>query len=247
MEYVHDFNGFLNESKESELNESALEIAGGIVLGIVGLKFIAGVAKTLFGTLKLKAMKDPGKLKELASEIASRAMDKNPLKAALWLTAVKGMIDKGDIKDGFGLLKTAAKIDSLDINKVFEAEGFDLSDDLNEGTNFGDMTAALGGGDDKVFANFFKKAKNGDKFEYAPNGVELDYIANKSQVSQGEIDLEIKQTSRDAKPVVCTVVGKREGVILNGGGMEYEGEEVDAVYFIMGNDKNTIYVLTDTF
>jgi len=115
-----------------EVNESALEIAGGIILGIVGLKVIGGIAKGLFGTLKLKAMKDPEKLKELASQIASKAMEKNPLKAALWLGAVKEMIDSGDIKDGFGLLKTAAKMDSIDVKKVFEAEGFDLSGDINE-------------------------------------------------------------------------------------------------------------------
>lgn len=118
--------------ESEEVNESALEIAGGIILGIVGLKFIGGIAKGLFGTLKLKAMKDPAKLKELASQIASKAMDKNPLKAALWLGAVKEMIDSGDIKDGFGLLKTATKMDSIDVKKVFETEGFDFSSDVNE-------------------------------------------------------------------------------------------------------------------
>ena len=125
-----EVSGTVYESEE--VNESAIEIAGGIVLGIVGLKVIGGIAKGLFGTLKLKAMKDPGKLKELASQISSKAMDKNPLKAALWNNAVDSMIDKGDIKDGFDLLKTAAKIDSIDVNKYFEAEGFDFSDDLNE-------------------------------------------------------------------------------------------------------------------
>lgn len=135
MKYVHDFNGFLNESRENEMNESAVEIAGGIVLGIVGLKVIAGIAKGLFGTLKLKMMKDPAKLKELAKEIAGRAMEKNPLKAALWNGAVDSMIDNGDIKDGWGLLKTAAKMDSIDIKKAFESEGFDMSDDVNEEEN----------------------------------------------------------------------------------------------------------------
>lgn len=126
-------------------------------------------------------------------------------------------------------------------------EGFLNESELNEGKNFGDMTAAIGGGKPAKFAVFFKAAKNGDTFEYAPNGVELDFIANKSQVSQGEIDLEIKQTSRDAKPALCTVVGKREGVVLNGGGMEYDAEETDAIYFTMDGDKDTIYVLTNTF
>ena len=155
-----------------------------------------------------------------------------------------------DIEDMINELKSkySGKVAKGKIKEFILDYASDLNEsELNEGKNFGDITSAIGGGDDKVFADFFKKAKNGDTFEYAPNGVELDFIANKSQVSQGEIDLEIKQTSRDAKPALCTVVGKREGVVLNGGGMEYEAEETDAVYFIIGNDKNTIYVLTNTF
>jgi len=133
------------------------------------------------------------------------------------------------------------------MNYVHDFNGFLNESNLNEGNNFGDITAAIGGGDEKVFATFFKKTKGGDTFEYAPNGVELDFIANKAQVSQGEIDLGVKQTSRDAKPALCTVIAKRENVILNGGGMEYEREATDAIYFNMANDKNTIYVLTETF
>jgi hypothetical protein len=122
----------LDVTKSEELNEGALEIAGGIVLGIVGLKTIGFLAKTIFGTLKLKAMKDPAKLKELAKQMAGQAMAKDPLKAALWNSAVNSMIDKGDIKDGFGLLKTAAKMDSIDVKKVFESEGFDMTEEVNE-------------------------------------------------------------------------------------------------------------------
>lgn len=136
-----EVEGTVYESEE--VNESAIEIAGGIILGIVGLKVIGGIAKGLFGTLKLKAMKDPAKLKELASQIASKAMEKNPIKAALWLGAVKEMIDKGDIKDGFGLLKTAAKMDSIDIKKVFEAEGFDFSGDVNESENVNEANISM--------------------------------------------------------------------------------------------------------
>jgi len=123
----------------------------------------------------------------------------------------------------------------------------DLNESLNEGKNFGDMTAILGGGDDKAFTRFFDTAKEGDTFEYAPNGVELDFIANKAQVSQGEIDLETKQTSRDANPALCTVYAKRKNVVLNGGGMDYDRETTDAIYFTIGNDKKTYYVLTNTF
>lgn len=118
---------------------------------------------------------------------------------------------------------------------------------LNEGTNFGDITAAIGGGDEKVFSDFFKKAKKGDKFEYAPNGVELDALSRESFITQGDIDLETIQTSRDAKPVTCTIVGKGIRVSLHGGSLEWDGEEEDTVYFNLGDDKKTIYVLTNTF
>ena len=117
------------------INESALEIAGGIVLGLVGLKAIGFLAKGIFGTMKLKMMKDPNKLKDLAEKIYDQAItqdNKKLLQGALWVNAVKSMIDKGEIKDGFQLFKTSLAMDKIDTNKIFEAEGFDLSDDLNE-------------------------------------------------------------------------------------------------------------------
>jgi hypothetical protein len=119
------------------VNESALEIAGGIVLGLVGLKAIGFIAKTVFGTLKLKAMKDPDKLKDLAEKIYQDAVtksNKNPLQAGLWCNTAKSMIDKGDIKNGLDLIKTMSAIDKIDLKKVFEEEGFDLSDEtpINE-------------------------------------------------------------------------------------------------------------------
>lgn len=125
--------------------------------------------------------------------------------------------------------------------------GFLNESELNEGKNFGDMSAAMGGGDVKVFDDFFKKVKAGDTFEYAPNGVELDVLSRESFITQGDIDLEAKQTSRDAKPVTCTVVGKGTRVSLHGGSFEWDGEEEDTIYFNLGDDKKTIYVLTNTY
>lgn len=122
--------------ESEDLNESAIEIASGIILGLVGLKTIGLLAKGIFGTLKLKMMKDPEKLKELADLIYDRAITKDSkglLQGALWVNAVKRMIDKGEIKDGFQLCKTSLAMDKIDINKIFEAEGFDLSEDVNEG------------------------------------------------------------------------------------------------------------------
>jgi hypothetical protein len=122
-------------TEEKVVNESALEIAGGVVLGLVGLKAIGLLAKGIFGTLKLKSMKDPNKLKDLAEKIYSQAItkdNKNPLQAALWYNAVKSMIDKGEIKNGWDIFKASTNMDKIDITKVFEDEGFDLSEDLNE-------------------------------------------------------------------------------------------------------------------
>jgi hypothetical protein len=129
---------------------------------------------------------------------------------------------------------------------VHNFNGFLNESELNEGANHGDMTAVLGG-DDKAFSKFFKTVKVGDTFEYAPNGVELDALSRESFITQGDIDLEAKQTSRDAKPVTCTVVGKGIGVSLHGGSFDWDGEEEDTIYFNLGNDKKTIYVLTNTY
>ena len=190
MEYVHDFNGFLNES------------------GVTEAKLTGNEWKLW---VDVEAM-----INELKNKYS-------------------GKVAKGKIKEV--LLDYASDLNESDLNES----------ELNEGKNFGDMTAILGGGDDKAFTRFFDTAKEGDTFEYAPNGVELDFIANKAQVSQGEIDLGIKQTSRDAKPALCTVYAKRKNVVLNGGGMEYDRDTTDAIYFTIGNDKNTFYVLTNTF
>ncbi len=118
---------------------------------------------------------------------------------------------------------------------------------VNEGKNFGDITDAIGGDDRKLFNSFFRTAKIGDTFEYAPNGVELDYLSRESFMTQGDVDLEIKQTARGTEPVQCTVVGKGIKVSLHGGSFDFDGEENDTIYFNMGNDKKTIYVLTDTY
>ena len=132
---ISEQNVILSKLSNSTINESALEIAGGIVLGLVGLKAIGFLAKGIFGTMKLKLMTDPTKLKDLAEKIYSQAItknNKNILQAALWYGAVKDMIDKGEIKNGLDLFKASMKMDKIDINKIFEAEGFDFSDSLNE-------------------------------------------------------------------------------------------------------------------
>ena len=128
-----------NESEKiantEEVNESALEIAGGIILGILGIKAIAATFKTVLGVVALKSVRDPKKLKEVASQLATDAMSKggkNPLQVALWKNTVDQMIETKEISNAFELAKTFKGMDKIDIKKVFEDEGFDLSDDLNE-------------------------------------------------------------------------------------------------------------------
>ena len=87
----------------------------------------------------------------------------------------------------------------MEFVKTFE--GFINESNLNEGTNFGDITAAIGGGDEKTFDKFINKVKKGDTFDYAPNGVELLYLPDGEIDNVRELDVEVKQTSRDAKPV----------------------------------------------
>jgi len=117
---------------------------------------------------------------------------------------------------------------------------------VNEGRDFGDMTSAIGGGDNAKFKRFFGSAKKGDTFLYAPNGVDLDYI-EKSDLGKDTAEVTTSASNRDAKPVMCTVEMVRDGVALSGGSMEWSGDEDETVlyYTIEGDDK--IYVLTDTF
>lgn len=112
-----------------EVNESVLAIAGGVILGILGLKVIANIFKSVSAGIALRSITDPGKMKQIADQISSEAMSnqgKNPLQVALWQKAVIGMIDKGEIKNAYELAKTIKGIDDIDIKKVFENE------DVNE-------------------------------------------------------------------------------------------------------------------
>lgn len=134
-EQTNELKKITGKSEET-VNEGALEIAGGIVLGIVGLKTVSMFARAIFGTLKLKTMKDPVKLKQLAEKIYSDAItkdSKNLIKASLWYNAVQSMIDKGEIKNGMDLFKASMNMDKIDMKGVFESEGFDFNEEtVNE-------------------------------------------------------------------------------------------------------------------
>lgn len=126
-------------------------------------------------------------------------------------------------------------------NHVHTFESF-----LNEGKDHGDITAAMGGGDNRAFNNFFSRAKKGDTFLYAPNGVDMDYI-EKADLGKDTAEVLTSMSNRDASPKKCTVEMARDGVTLSGGSMEWSGEDEETVlyYKIDGDDK--IYVMTVAF
>jgi hypothetical protein len=143
---------------EEELDESVLAVAGGIVLGILGLKTLARIMKGIFGAVSLIRMTDPKKLKEAVAEIGREAImkrGKNPLQVALWMTTVNSMIDSGEVKNGVDLGKTWGNIDKIDLERVFSSsesgeveEGKEVEEpslyegDLNE-SNIDQMTAGI--------------------------------------------------------------------------------------------------------
>ena len=153
-----DIKDINEEEVEENLNESALAIAGGVILGVLGLKTLARIMKGIFGAVSLIRMTDPKKLKEAVAEIGREAImkrGKNPLQVALWMTTVNSMIDSGEVKNGVDLGKTWGNIDKIDLERVFSSsesgeveEGKEVEEpslyegDLNE-SNIDQMTAGI--------------------------------------------------------------------------------------------------------
>lgn len=106
------------------------------------------------------------------------------------------------------------------------------------------MTSAIGGGDNDAFAAFFKNAKKGDTFLYAPNGVELDTV-NKTDLKKKDIELSTESSVRESNPVQCTIIDKKT-VNLTGGSFEMEGDETDCIFYKI-EGAESIFVLWNTF
>ena len=160
----YDIEKILTESED--VNESVLAIAGGIILGALGLNVIAKIFKAVSAGVSLARITDPGKLKEITSQVTMDAITNkgiNPIKAALWKGAADSMIDKGEIKNGFELAKSIKGISDIDLKKVFEEEGVDISSDVNE-----DLVTEkdIKSKDDfKAFAEDKLKKQHGDDFD----------------------------------------------------------------------------------
>lgn len=116
--------------KESqEINESALAIAGGIILGALGINLIAKIFKSVSAGVSLARVTDPGKMKEIADQLSTEAITNkgiNPAKAVLWQQTVEGMINTGEIKNAFELAKSIRGINDIDIKEVFEGESQEI-------------------------------------------------------------------------------------------------------------------------
>lgn len=131
----------LGEVKKANLNESALAIAGGIVLGALGLKAILRIMRGISSAVSLARMTDPKELKRSVEEIGKEAMQKgrNPLQIALWMMTVNSLIEKGEIKNGLSLAKTWGNIDKIDLEKVFsssESGGVEEGKEVEEPNNY---------------------------------------------------------------------------------------------------------------
>lgn len=118
-----DIKDINEEEVEEDLNESALAIAGGVILGVLGLKVIFKIIKGISGAVSLIRMTDPKELKKAVAEIGKEAMQrgKNPLQIALWMSTVESMIDNGEIKNGVELGKTWGNVDKIDLEKAFSS------------------------------------------------------------------------------------------------------------------------------
>ena len=118
-----DIKDINEEEVEENINESALAIAGGVILGVLGLKPILRIIKGISSAVSLAKMTDPKELKKAVSEIGREAMQKgkNPLQIALWMSTVNSMIENGEIKNGLSLGRTWGNIDKIDLERVFSS------------------------------------------------------------------------------------------------------------------------------
>ena len=136
-----DIKDINEEEVEENINESALAIAGGVILGVLGLKPILRIIKGISSAVSLAKMTDPKELKKAVSEIGREAMQKgkNPLQIALWMSTVNSMIEKGEIKNGLSLGRTWGNIDKIDLERVFsssESEEVEEGKEVEEPNNY---------------------------------------------------------------------------------------------------------------
>lgn len=96
-ENVNDF------STENHINESAIEVIGGILLGILGIRTIVAIFKYKDNVLEKITSKE--KLKEILVQMSEQAKNKTDDELIIknldsFFITIDGMIDNGEIKNG---------------------------------------------------------------------------------------------------------------------------------------------------
>jgi hypothetical protein len=102
------YEEFINES----VNESVWTIAGGIILGIIGLKAIKWIFKKVLGKISMNVPLPKEKLHEILDEIKKEALIKDSsqlIKLMPYFSSIKELIDDGDITTAKELLKVFDK------------------------------------------------------------------------------------------------------------------------------------------
>jgi hypothetical protein len=90
--------GIITESEyEAKLNEGALTIAAGVILGFMGLKLLGAVARKIVGTIGKNVKQEPAKLKLILKKIVEDTIaESGSMLGAnlIQIALIKGQIDK---------------------------------------------------------------------------------------------------------------------------------------------------------
>ncbi len=91
------FREYVNEDN---LDEGIFTIAGGIIVGLIGLKILKSIVKKVLGTIGLNAKAGPEKLKEVTDNIVQSIIKEHPehgYGAIQVKNLMYGKIDSGEI------------------------------------------------------------------------------------------------------------------------------------------------------
>lgn len=118
MKYVKSFSLYETEQYE-DMNEGALMIAGGIILGVLGLKVLKAIVKGILGGIGMHVKVGPDKLKEVVKEIQTKSLvtgkltGKDLMTVMQWSAAVNKMIDDKEIQTLAELKKAVGAMEGL--------------------------------------------------------------------------------------------------------------------------------------
>jgi len=110
----------LKDYMDESVNEGVFTIAGGVILGLIGLKLLKKLVKKVIGTVGLKVPLPKEKLHQFVEEAQKTILEKAPqhaLSMAPAFMAMKDQIDSGEVKtteDFLKALDTAAKEQGID-------------------------------------------------------------------------------------------------------------------------------------